>query len=404
MQTPTPMTTTTTTDIDGPEHPSETELFPRAILDRLISGIAHDLNNLTTAIRTSMDSLRDLERGSSENHRPRKSGSPTEHLDRIERAVQQSADLTNALASLGRAETQLGAATLATTVEVSAHLLRRALDAEVEVEIGEPTGVASPAARPIASTEADLEPQCPDPVLSDLGRLVGALAKLCGRAAISGGGIRLTSANQREIGIELTRRGEDAPDVSPHEDDLEDARMVLASCDATLPFSYLDGLGTFTASIRLPYASASQLASTHNNRRGTTQGTRKGRALIAEDHIQVRDALIDALSRCGFVVEAVADGDALVERGLASAGEHDIMVIDFDLPGRDGAKALEALRRAGIETPALMISGNIDFRPRVDAMPNTDFLQKPFGLADIREWATSHFSPIAKTSVESQSQ
>ena len=36
-----------------------------------------------------------------------------------------------------------------------------------------------------------------------------------------------------------------------------------------------------------------------------------------------------------------------------------------------------------------MISGSIDFGPRVERIENADFLQKPFGLTDIREWATS---------------
>ena len=86
------------------------------------------------------------------------------------------------------------------------------------------------------------------------------------------------------------------------------------------------------------------------------------------------------------------NGDALVHRALAEPGRFDVLLVDYDLPGRDGARAIEAVRTAGVETPALMISGNVDFRPRADALSNTDFLQKPFGLSEIRDWATHHLA------------
>lgn len=333
-------------------------------LERLVSGVAHDLNNLAATVRTSVDTLR---------HLPGDAPAATrdESLARIDRAASQAIHLMGALASFGRRKPQITSADLATAVDDAARFLRRALRVEIEVA-------------------ADRGPPRPDAhrlVHLDFAHLVRALTQLCTPASQAGGRIVLAAAGEREISIELLPAAPDGPSVVPSERDVAHARRLLEEIEGSLPLCCADRRGGWTGSLRLSSALPASIVTLRSEGHGAAE--RRGRALIAEDHPQVRDALTDALSRCGFSVEAVGDGDAFVDRGLAEAGSHDVFLIDFDLPGRDGAKALEALREAGIRTPALMISGNIDFGSRVERIENADFLQKPFGLADIREWAAS---------------
>jgi len=333
-------------------------------LERLVSGVSHDLNNLATTIRTSVDTLRHLP-----DDAP--AAMQDDPLERIDRAAAQAVHLMGALASFGRREPQITSDSLATAVDDAARFLRRAL--RVEIEVAPDRG----APRPDAERRVHL----------DFARLVRALIQLCTPAAQAGGRIVLAAAGEREISVELVPVAPDGPSVLPSERDVTHARRLLEEIEGSLPLCCADRRGGWTGSLRLSSAPPARVVTPRSEGRGAAE--RRGRALIAEDHSQVRDALIDALSRCGFSVEAVGDGDAFVDRGIAEAGNHDVFLIDFDLPGRDGATALEALREAGIRTPALMISGNIDFGSRVERIENADFLQKPFGLADIREWATS---------------
>jgi len=347
-------------DADGPYDGSRA-------LENLVQGVAHDVHNLTTAIRTSVETLRHLEDTATPELREAQ-------WARIERAAEQASSLMSALASFGGREVQIGPASIENAVTDAAQLLRRALRVEIDVE--------SP--RAIAGSTPDRL------VELDLARLLRALIQLCARAARQEARIHLAATGERDISIELRARDGEKPDVAPLDRDVERARALLEQIGASLPLADADGRSSWTGSLRLASAPAARAAAPPHEGRGAAK--RRGRALIAEDHSQVRDVLIDALSLCGFSVEAVGDGDAFVDRGIASAGEHDVFLVDFDLPGRDGAKALEALREAGIQTPALMISGNIDFRPKAEALAHTDFMQKPFGLADIRAWATSQLA------------
>ncbi len=341
-------------------------------LERLVGGVSHDLNNLATAIRTSVDTLHRLPPEASRAARE-------EQLARIDRAATQASNLTAALASFGRREAQITSAALGDVVDDAARFLRRALRAEIVVASDPPGG-------------AD-RPETQRRVRLDFAHLVRALILLCAHAARQEGRIVLATSGEREISVELTPPFSAAAAVGPAERDVERAKRLLEEIEASLPLCYADRRGGWTASLRLSSAPPASIVVPAAEGRGAA--ARRGRALIAEDHSQVRDALIDALSRCGFSVEAVGDGDALVDRGIAGAGHHDVFLIDFDLPGRDGATALEALREAGIRTPALMISGNVDFGSRVERIENADFLQKPFGLADIRAWATRQLAAPA---------
>lgn len=79
------------------------------------------------------------------------------------------------------------------------------------------------------------------------------------------------------------------------------------------------------------------------------------RILVLEDEPQIREMLVDSLSRAGHLVEAAADGLA----GLAcfQRGTFDVVLTDLSLPERSGLDVARAVKRMRPETPVVLITG-----------------------------------------------
>ena len=102
-----------------------------------------------------------------------------------------------------------------------------------------------------------------------------------------------------------------------------------------------------------------------------------GTLLLAEDQQDLRLILQQALGKAGYEVISARDGeDALVQ----FQKHHRViqgLVLDIDLPKQSGLKALQDIRVDNPELPAILISGYPDAVP--SSLPtNTVFLEKPF--------------------------
>ena len=105
--------------------------------------------------------------------------------------------------------------------------------------------------------------------------------------------------------------------------------------------------------------------------------------LIVEDEPKTGDYLRQGLAEAGFVVDLARDGlDGL---HLAQSGEYDLIVLDVMLPWLDGWGVLEALRRAGRETPVLFLTARdqVDDRVRGLELGADDYLVKPFAFSEL---------------------
>lgn len=80
------------------------------------------------------------------------------------------------------------------------------------------------------------------------------------------------------------------------------------------------------------------------------------RLLLVDDDPAVLDSLQFALELEGFTVDAFASAEKLMAdpKGL----RHDIMVLDYRLPGIDGLSLLDQLRKRGENCPAVIITSN----------------------------------------------
>lgn len=108
-----------------------------------------------------------------------------------------------------------------------------------------------------------------------------------------------------------------------------------------------------------------------------------GRILLVEDEDMVRAVADRALARAGYTVTACADG----EEGLAEiegGGEFDLIVSDVVMPGMDGPSMARAIRKLKPTIPVLFMSGYAEeqLRREID-IPNMHFIAKPFSVQEI---------------------
>ncbi|MBE9078588.1 response regulator transcription factor [Romeria aff. gracilis LEGE 07310] len=107
------------------------------------------------------------------------------------------------------------------------------------------------------------------------------------------------------------------------------------------------------------------------------------RLLIVEDDERIADALLEDLTDQHHTVDVVYDGRDGWD--YAATGCYDLILLDLMLPQMDGIELCQRLRRAGDQTPILMLTARDTISDRVlglDAGAD-DYLVKPFHLQEL---------------------
>jgi DNA-binding response OmpR family regulator len=107
------------------------------------------------------------------------------------------------------------------------------------------------------------------------------------------------------------------------------------------------------------------------------------RALVVEDEQKVANALREGLTgeRFDVVVERTGEG-AFFRLNTES---FDVILLDLNLPGRDGLQVLKAVRERGLKTPVLVLTARDAVTDRVAGLDSgaDDYLVKPFAFAEL---------------------
>jgi len=100
--------------------------------------------------------------------------------------------------------------------------------------------------------------------------------------------------------------------------------------------------------------------------------------LVADDELAPRSILENLLTREGYEVVAVEDG----EQALAQLNEHhfDLLITDLQMPKVDGLELLREVQRAGGSTLCMVLTGHATVESAIEAMRTGafDYLTKPF--------------------------
>jgi CheY-like chemotaxis protein len=121
---------------------------------------------------------------------------------------------------------------------------------------------------------------------------------------------------------------------------------------------------------------------------GTEKISRLGqRILLAEDNQLTVDGLVDYLTEIGFEVFVAGDGEVVVEK--AAEIEPDLIIMDIQLPKRNGLEAIKIIRYdlGLIDVPifaltALTMPGD---RERSLTAGANEYIRKPFSLRHFTE-------------------
>jgi len=99
---------------------------------------------------------------------------------------------------------------------------------------------------------------------------------------------------------------------------------------------------------------------------------------VVDDDLSVRESLSVLLETLGFEALPYSSGSELLadER----RGDAGCLIVDQHMPGMDGLETLAALRREGLATPAILITGRLDpaIAARAASLGVIGVLEKPF--------------------------
>ncbi len=106
----------------------------------------------------------------------------------------------------------------------------------------------------------------------------------------------------------------------------------------------------------------------------------RGTVLVVDDEAEVLEVLVDMLQTLGFDVVSASSGEAALHEMQRHAADVTCAVLDHTMPGMSGAELTEQLRARHPELPILMVSGwREESTATDDASSRPDeFLQKPF--------------------------
>ncbi len=102
------------------------------------------------------------------------------------------------------------------------------------------------------------------------------------------------------------------------------------------------------------------------------------RLLIAEDELDLAEALTVFFEHNHFTVDAVNDGLSAYE--YAGADDYDAIILDVMMPKMDGFTVLQKIREKGITIPVMMLTAKSEVDDKVEGLDlgANDYLTKPF--------------------------
>jgi two-component system alkaline phosphatase synthesis response regulator PhoP len=106
--------------------------------------------------------------------------------------------------------------------------------------------------------------------------------------------------------------------------------------------------------------------------------------LIVEDDRDIALGLEEDLTRHGFQVETVGDGEKAMS--LVKKGDWDLIILDIMLPRKDGFTICQELRRIGIKTPLIMLTAKTHEAEKIFGLElgADDYITKPFSPRELR--------------------
>jgi signal transduction histidine kinase len=361
-------------------------------LGLLAGGVAHEFNNLLTAILGQAELLQGRELDGARH---------AEAVEAIQVAGRRAAELTRDLLAFGR-RGALGRVDVDVRAVLgeTARLLSQTLGRNIAIvtELGEvPLRVeADPAL--FASALLNLAVNARD-AMPDGGTLTLRAAPCEVTGPVAGGSE--VPAPGRYVALSVVDTGTGiAPDVLPHLFEPFFTTRALGQgtgLGLAAVHGFVHGLGgvlrvetavgqgsTFHLLLpRVPDRPGAEAPQA----RGPTTGAR---VLVIDDEASVANVVRRGLERAGYAVEVAHSGD----EGLRSVAEtpFDLVLLDLNMPGMTGAEVLRQLRGRDPHVPVVVCSGfgTAEVAEGVRDLGVAGFLHKPFRLGELSRVVSEH--------------
>ena len=101
--------------------------------------------------------------------------------------------------------------------------------------------------------------------------------------------------------------------------------------------------------------------------------------LVIEDERALCETIVRSLRRLAYSVDCCYDGEKALE--LLGVERYDLVLLDLNLPGKDGMTVLRTLRQTDRETRVLILSARSEVEDKVEGdwtQAPTTILQSPF--------------------------
>lgn len=109
------------------------------------------------------------------------------------------------------------------------------------------------------------------------------------------------------------------------------------------------------------------------------------RILIAEDEARIAFFIAKGLRKNGFETAIASDGEQAVK--MVQIGSFDLLLLDINLPVKDGWSVLSELRNHQYLLPVIIVTATQDFQAHLTKVENrvNDYVAKPFCFSDLIE-------------------
>lgn len=107
------------------------------------------------------------------------------------------------------------------------------------------------------------------------------------------------------------------------------------------------------------------------------------RALLLEDDYAFNTLIAEELMRLGFSVDSCFEGECAMNAVYMK--QHDLYVIDINVPAFNGFEVLKYIRERYINTPVIIITthAEIEYLKKAFALGCHDYLKKPFDMEEL---------------------
>lgn len=111
----------------------------------------------------------------------------------------------------------------------------------------------------------------------------------------------------------------------------------------------------------------------------------KKRILIVDDEKNIRIALKQCFKGENYKVEMANDGEEAIEK--LRSDKYDLILMDYQMPNKNGLEVLEDIRKNNIETRVIIMTayGTVDIAVDSMKLGAVDFLSKPFTIAKVKD-------------------